>query len=212
MSLVKRAVCKALAQHFADNVTGLATKTLGSAAAWEQPKQFPSLAVLPDRFEFEAWQEEELDDSWEDKLLVSVGTFRGNVELRLSHTTDYQRAELEDAVLSQFFATEGLPGCIRVETEPLTVGGVDIGVVETSFTLADEAWRDEFAFTANRYAWLTCEVEYPVLVMRESIYAIGAPGDAHGRGLIIAFTTDLCSTTPEETVEVAERGRIVKIS
>ena len=197
MSVIKTAMLDAFVAAFQAALNPALGITVEPAAAdWEEPQVFPLLRIVPsEKFNFEPWQEEELDDTQPGLLLLEVGSFSGSVELRVCARTKKERELIEDAVQNVLFQREGAPGVLVAQTADLNVGGYATAYsAPVALVFNDEEWREEMVFAKKRYSFLTCEADFPMLVMRTGVYTI--------EQLVLAFTDDINATTPEEEVIV----------
>lgn len=201
MSLLKRSMVDAFVAAFqAALPPALQINVAASGADWEEPSQFPALRIIPsDKFKFDPMQEEEIDDTQPDKLLVEVGDFSGSVELRAVARSRKERETIEEAVMNVLLSREGAPGVVVAQTENVTVGGFATAYsAPVTMCLGDEEWRDEMVMDRKRYSFLTLDAYYPALVMRTGVHTIDQ--------LVLAFNEDLNSDTPEEEVLIDENG------
>jgi hypothetical protein len=76
-----------------------------------------------------------------------------------------------------------------------------------SFSLEEESWTEELAFSKKRDSFLNLNAWYPVLVNRSSTYTIDQ--------LVLAFTEDLTTTDPTqiavEEVQVNDDGSLTPL-
>lgn len=201
MSLVKRAMVDAFVAAFqAALPASLQIDVQGSGANWEEPSKFPALRIIPsEKFKFDPMQEQEIDDTQPDQLLVEVGDFEGMIELRAVGRNRKEREIIEDAVMNVLLGKEGTPGVLVAQTAPVTIGGfASLYQATVSMCLSDEEWRDEMVMDRKRYTFITLDAYYPALVTRANVYAINE--------LVLAFNEDLNSDTPEEEVLINEDG------
>jgi hypothetical protein len=195
---IKRATCDALAAYLAarPELAGIPVKAV--QADIEDDAECEHIVILPQRMEFRVWQELEADDTVPGKVLINLGDFEGNVEVRAAALSADKREELEEKIQAIFFERELAPGILTLQLDPINVGGVQYGLEPVvAYALDDEIWNEEKVFDAPRYSYLTVAVAFPALVTRNA-YTIDQ--------MIAALTTDLDSHTPDEQRLVNEDG------
>jgi hypothetical protein len=190
VSAIKRAALDALAGALQSQIGATPVKAV--AASYEKDMVHPSVQLMPRRFTFTAFQDEELDTSVSDRDLVCVGSFEGSVEVRISALSKHEREDLQDAVWNALNQDEYRIGVLLAQTPAVKVAGTQfLYQALVSAVLADSdgsvEWRDEMVFDASRYSYITLDVSYPALVNRQA-YDIDT--------LSVAFTEDLDSDTP----------------
>jgi hypothetical protein len=199
---IKREACRAVANAISENVPALNGKCDAGQADEEVLASYPSLRVIPRRFSFTPFEDEEIDLGSPTMQLVNLGDFEGQVELRIYELSQFKRGELEEAVLGYMMSTEGGSGSFFCRTAPLTLGLRDtLYSAPIIACLDDEDWREEMAFDKKRFSFLTLSVNYPALVVQD------APDILE---LYLAIARDLNATTPDETVLVDENGNYTK--
>ncbi len=202
MASIKMAACKALVDFLQSQLPDVPVSA--PQAPYSQDVAYPSIVVVPSQFTFVPYQEEEVDDSQPDNLLVRMGDFEGSVELRIAGTSAFAREELEERVMG-LLLNENNPGVLVVETAPVRLGGVQyLARAVAGFELTKEAWREEMVFSDERYSFLELDASYPALVSRGSI-------DNPIRlieTLVLAVNHDLASDTADEERNVAIDGSI----
>ncbi len=197
-SSVKRAVCDALKDHLSSRPEFVGVNIVAPQQDYEAEVVYPHIVVIPQRMDFNVWQEDEVDESIPGKVLLHIGDFEGSVEIRCGAVTPYAREQLEALVWAAFFEREGAPGMLVLQTDPIAVGGVQYGFQPTvAYAMEDDSWNEEMVFTAPRYTYLTLNTVFPALVGRGA-YTIDQ--------MVSAFTTDLSSDTPDEQRQVNADG------
>lgn len=184
------------------------------AAGWEEPTKFPAVRVLPGKFTFDPWQEQEVDDTQATNLFLEVGEFEGNVEIRVSATSKFQREQIEDTILNWFLARAYTPG-VQVTTLPpgQTVGGIATTYqANCAFSLEDEEWREEMVFAAKRYTFLDVEAWFPALVVRTGVPTIQSLRLAMEADVAADVTVTTPNTSAEEGLLVADDGTTTKLN
>jgi len=201
MSKLKKAMADTLATYMRNNLPpSLGIKVGVMASQWEEPTEFPSVRILPGKFTFMPWQANEVDDSLDDVNVLEIGTMEGTVQIRISAKTSQERDEVEDAVANLFLSDELRPGVLPLQTPAVTLGGIATAYqAPVSFTMEDAEFHDEMVFSKKRYTFMDLNAYYPALVARRV---------ATIEELVLAFTDDLGSTAPEESVLVHDDGTI----
>lgn len=207
MSTIKRAALDALAsalQAFTGSVPVKAVQ-----ADYEKDMVHPSIQLMPRKFTFNSFNDEELDSSVSDHLLVNVGCFEGQMEIRVGALSRSEREAIQELVWGAFCQDELRSGIIVAQTPAVLVMGTQYlaqATVVAQFPDDDgsEEWREEMVFTAERYSYLTVGVSYPALVSRVA-YDINE--------LSVAFTEDLTSDDPaiDEEREINQDGTATNI-
>mgnify|MGYP001565042282 CR=1 FL=1 len=202
MSRIRYTACKALADHVAGEIPALAGKVRILHGEPEDDAAYPGLTILPRRFSFEPWQEDEV---WtpltSTEMVTEVGTFSGTVELRLLALSGPQREVNEERLTRLFLARAGAPGVLV-----LTLAALEIDETATlysapvAFTLEDGEWHEERVWDKRRYTYMTVGLTLPALV-RTTAPLIDLP--------ILAINHDLASDVPVEQVEVTVNGGII---
>lgn len=173
------------------------------AADWEEPTKYPAVRVLPGKFTFDPWQEQEVDDTQSDKLFLQVGEFEGSVEIRVCATSKIVRERLEDVVSNFFLSRPYTPG-VQVTTLPsgMTVGGFATTYqANCAFSLDDEEWREEMAFTDKRFSFLGVDAWFPALVVRTGVHTI--------EQLVLVMEADVSTDVDAGPNPGAEEGLLV---
>jgi hypothetical protein len=160
MSL-KRAAAKALAEHFAREVSMLAGKTHSVSAEPEEATTTPALYVLPGKMTYESVQAVAVDETFS---LLTAGYWVGTWELRLCHRTPHEREALEQAVLACFYRIEGAPGTLDLLLVPVLDGTPAQTPVLCVFRIYNAEWNEEKSFDKKRFAYLDMDVELPHLM------------------------------------------------
>lgn len=204
---IKRTVGDAIAAYFAANVTGLTGRVSAVQAGPEKTQEFPSVALLPNTFDFQPFEPDEVywDAVTDDgKVLINVGEFDGIYELQLYAKSVPEREIYEQRIMDLMLSTPGAPGTLYVTLPALLVGGYQsLYAPEIKVRLDSEEWREEFSFESRRYSFLDLEISFPALVARDA-YTI--------ESLQSAITNDLESDTPDDIVEVQEDGSTLPVS
>lgn len=203
-SSIKRAALEALQAFLAPYVSPV--PVLVPQQDFEVGMSYPSVALIPKLFTYNDFQDEEKDDqTFSDSVLVDVGAFEGQVEVRVASLSAFDRERIQDLVWGAFHSDEYRKGVIVAQTAPLDIGGkAYLFPATTVMALNDEDWREEMVFASERYAYLTCDCAYPALVSRNA-YTI--------EHLRVAFTEDLTSDNPAivEGREINQDGSTVNV-
>ncbi len=204
---LKRVVSKAIANYLAANVTGLSNVSSKQEGP-EKDTIFPSAMLETGSFRFVPedpdevyWFGEDTDDDADDgKLVLSVGEFEGQAELRLYAKNVPERELYEQRIMDLFLAQQGSPGTLYITTPTLTVNGyVSLHSVEIKLRLESEEWQEEFAFENRRYSFIDVSFAYPALTTRDA-------AEIESLQLALAGLTG----DAEETIEVQEDGSVVE--
>lgn len=203
MSAIKRAMCDALVAHLAARPELAGIHVSAPQADYEDAIAYPHIVVVPQKLDFNVWQEDEVDESVAGQLLIHLGDFEGSVEIRCGALTPFEREGLEEKVWAVFMERELAPGVLVLTAPPISVSGIQYALEPViAFALADDSWNEEMVFDAPRYSYLTLDAAFPALASRGA-YTIDR--------LILAFTTDLDSNTPDESRQVAGDGSTVTL-
>lgn len=209
---MKRIVANALASHIASNVAGLAGKVSAVAAGPETDMPCLAVKIIPDNFNFEPSQEDEVYEAEIDdgKVITDVGSWTGNFTIELYTNSPAEREQYEQAIIDLFLKTEWAPGTLYISTPTLTVGGyISLHTAEIKFRLESEQWIDEMAFESRRYTFLDIYVDYPALVTRTArdidLQLFMSPSTT----VEIAAAEDI---DDDYQVQVDEEGQTVKVS
>lgn len=181
---MKRIVADALANHLASNVTGLSGKVTAVAAGPETVLPCLAVKIIPDTFNFEPAQEDEVYEADPDdgKIITDVGSWVGQFTIELYASTPAEREQYEQAIIDLFMAETWAPGTLYVNLPALTVGGyASLYQAQIKFRVEQEQWLDELAFEGKRYTFLDIFVDYPALVTRT----------AHDLDVSILFSPDV---------------------
>lgn len=201
---IKRIVCRAVASYLAANVTGLANKVSDRQPGPEKDTEFPSALVLPDSFTFQPEEPDEVywdEDNDDGKVVITVGEFTGQAELRLYAKTVPERELYEQRIMDLFLSQEGSPGTLFITTPTLTINGyVSLHSVEIKVRLESEEWQEEFSFEDRRYSFIDISFAYPAITTR----------DAHTIESLQMAMADLTGD-PTETVEIQEDGSVEEV-
>lgn len=166
---LKRVCLDAIANHIATNVTGLTGKVSAVAAGPETMAPCLSVKLIPEKFEFEPSEPDEVyfDEVTDDKALVyNIGSFTGIVTLQLYTVNPAERELYEQRIIDLFLRTKWAPGTIFVETPNLTVDGyASLYKAELKVRLDGGEWNDEFSFESKRFSFLDIYVDYPALCL-----------------------------------------------
>jgi hypothetical protein len=194
-----------LADYITAQIPSLAARAVHAEP--EDDATYPSAVVMPRRFVFQPFQEDEVwapDDSME--RVVEVGAFEGRVELRLYALSAPQREEYEDKLTALFLSRTDAPGVLVVTCPAVTIAGQVSPPTEVStydapvaFTLDDTEWEDEKVFDKRRYTYLTLGLNLPALLL-QSVYTI--------EEYVLAINHDLASDIPDEEVQITEEGDV----
>lgn len=200
MSNVKREACRAIAASISANVAALTGKCEAGQADEEVTAEYPALRVIPRRFVFEPFQDEEIgaDNDADAAYLIQRGDFEGQVEVRIYALDQYERGELEEAVMQWLLGEDDAPGARVLTTANLTLGGVaTLYAAPLTVDLDEEDWREEMAFDKKRMSFLTLQVAYPALVARSAPLI---------NTLYLAIAHDLSDAAPAEEKRIDENG------
>jgi hypothetical protein len=187
-SQLKQQAAEALADFlrpYVHAVTGTtSTPVTATQADYEDEAGHPSVVVLPRRMKFMQWQDDELDESVPDKLLVNVGEFEGTAEIRIVGLGKYERGLVEQAVLDALLSGD-VPGTTVLQAAPVKVGATQYEHEPLiAYTLDEEDWREELVFENERYSFLTLGLNYEAFASRD-VWILDQ--------IVLAFTEDLDS-------------------
>lgn len=208
MSRLRYQACQVLADHIAANIPAFAGgKARAVHAEPEDDATYPSVVVMPRRFAFQSFQEDEVHaPAASTELVTEVGAFEGSVDLRLYALSAPQREEYEDKLTALFLQREGAPGVLVLVCPAVTIAGQVSPPTELStydapvaFALDESEWHEEKVFDKRRYTYLTLDVVLPALV-RQSVYTI--------EEYVLAINHDLSSAAPDEAVQITEDGEL----
>lgn len=166
---MKRIVANALANHLASNVAGLAGKVTAVAAGPNENLACLAVKIIPDNFDFEPSQEDEVYelDPDDGKVITDVGSWTGNFVIELYTNSPAEREQYEQAIIDLFLETNWAPGTLYIDLPALTVGGyVSLYQAQIKFRLEEENWIEEMSFESKRYSFLDIYVDFPALVTR----------------------------------------------
>jgi hypothetical protein len=198
---IKRLILDAFASHVA-TADGLTDRVSPLQDGPDQQAVFPSVMLVPSSFTFEAWTATEVaynEDEDDGKLLMDVGEFTGNIELRLYAKNVPEREDYEQRILNLFLANPDAPGTITITTPPIVIGEhATLYQASIIVRLTSELWREEFAFESRRYTFVDLEFAYPALVLLDNVPTINQ--------LELHFEYDPGS----ETVIVQDDGTIIR--
>lgn len=200
---IKRAAAEALATYLKDKIPQFKGNISSQWADEEEIAVFPSLRILPQKMSFSPFQDDELDDTADNRLVLSVGDFEGDFELRLFARSQPEREDLEQRVLDAFMLREGAPGVLTTVTEPVTLNVLGEGEEYTlyqapvTFTLDNDEWEEEKVFSKKRFTYMSVYGLFPALVSR----AVKDIDYLH-----LGIAEDLNATAPTEDVTVNEDG------
>lgn len=171
MSLVKRAACDALAQFIQTQIPELAGSVFALWSDEEAEAVYPSVALVPGKLVLNPWQEDEVDDTDPEVLVLEVGDFEGDVELRVYAKSAPERERIGQLVQDLWFQREGAPGVLVTQTAPvpLNVSGTQTATIApalAAFTIDDETWQEERVFSKKRFDFMTVGLQLPCLVAR----------------------------------------------
>lgn len=200
---IKRQVADLLADYIGTQIAALAGKVHSTAPGPEETAGFPCATVLPGPVSFEPHDPIErgtsVDEIQDERVILDVGDFTGEYEIRVYAKSVAQREALEQAVTDLFLAR--LTGGLLV----LTLSGVTLRgeVQETTFPvgfmLDRGEWQEEYAWENRRFAFIDVRVEFPALVLQDA-YTID--------DLQQAISTDDPAYLDIETVSVDEDGNL----
>ncbi len=212
MANLKRIV----AQTFADWLAGQVPELVGNIHTVQsgpnETSTYPCAALISNTLAFEpfqAWevwaQDPDAVPFVEDgKVLINVGDFTGDYELRLYAQSVTERENLEEKVLHAMLAEAWRPGVVSLATPAVTVNSfTTLYEAPCAFMVEREVWQEEFAFENRRFAFLDLTVQFPALILRSDTYTVTQ--------MILALTEDLGSDTPTDSVEVSEDGEISEV-
>lgn len=206
---LKREAARVFGQHLEFEIPALSGKIRNTAPDFEDQASFPGLVIVPQRFVFEPWLEEEVEDDpvvvGASNLLVRVGEYTGQLELKLgagSICGTNGRDEIEQAIINAFFKKENEPGVLTLEIENINVMGVQTTFSALcTFRLDAADWKEEMVFSKKRFSLLEVDAWVDVYAIRYPRYTI--------EQLVTAFTEDLSSESPTmEEVVVNEDGSV----
>ena len=206
MSRLKYQACSVLAAYIAAHIPAFAGgKARAAHAEPEDDAQYPSVVVLPRRFSFQPFQEDEVHaPELGTERVVEVGAFEGAVDLRLYALSGPQRDEYEDKLTALFLERDDSPGVLVVTCPAVTIAGSVSPPTEVStydapvaFTLDDTEWNEEKVFDKRHYTYLTLGLNLPALLLQH-VYTI--------EEYVLAINHDLASDVPDEQVQITEDG------
>lgn len=208
MSRLKYQACSVLAAYIAAHIPAFAGgKARAAHAEPEDDATYPSVVVMPRKFVFQPFQEDEVwspADSTE--RVVEVGALEGRVELRLYALSGPQRDEYEDKLTALFLERDNTPGVLVVTCPAVTIAGSISPPTEVStydapvaFTLDDVEWEEEKVWDKRRYSYLTLGLNLPALLLQR-VYTI--------EEYVLAINNDLTSDVPDEEVQITEDGEV----
>lgn len=190
--LIKISALERLGEILERTVPELRGRVCAGPATRDHRQTFPNAAIVTETFRFmpEAPDEHDYlrldDDGQPGKLrlpvpgspVFSVGNWVGNVRIELGAETPQARYRLEH-LIEQLFLGAGTgvnaaigdpgrferPGTLLVDLDdvPNLWGG------RCSFTMDDDSWQNEKAFTNEWFSWLRLDVELPVFVARQNV-------------------------------------------
>lgn len=203
MSNIKRATCDALAAYLTARPEFAGINVLAVQADYDDDAECEQVVIMPQRIDFRPWQDDEVDTSVAGKLLVHLGDFEGNVEIRAVALNPATREDLEEKIQAVFFERELAAGVLVLQLAPIVVGGQQYALEPTvGYVLEDEIWNEEKVFDAPRYSYLTVNIAFPALASR-GVYTI--------EQMISALTTDLNSDIPDEQRQVNDDGSTITL-
>lgn len=172
---VKRLILDALSDSLA-TIDGLTDRVSPLQEGPERQAQFPSVMLLPSTFTLETWAATEVyydEDVDDGRVLMDVGEFTGQVELRLYAKNVPEREDYEQRILNYFLADPDAPGSVRIVTPPMVIGDyATLYQASIVVRLTSELWREEFAFESRRYTFMDLEFAYPALIALENVPTI----------------------------------------
>ncbi len=210
-SMIKRAVADALASYISAQVPAFAGAVFPIFADEEELAHFPSVALVPQRLVFNPWQQDELNDTTDDTLVQSFGDFEGELEMRVYAKSAEEREQLGQAIFDLFFIDELRPGILTLSTGSLALPVLGASPPRTfsfsalaSFTIEEDAWREEMVFSKKRFDFITLGVVVPQVVARQV-------EEIDTLTVAIAIERDLTEANPEYVeIAVDENGNITK--
>lgn len=211
-SNLKRIAAQTLATWLATEIPSLVGKIHTVAPEPTDRAQFPCVAILAQKMNFEPaqadetyWSEDpgEGTDIDDGKLVMNVGDFTGVCEIRVYAKSVAERESLEEKILHAFMSVEMRPGVVALTTPAVTVNEyVTLYEAPVAFMLDTADWQEEYAFENRRFSFLDLDMIFPALVLRDA-YRI--------EHLQTAINEDLESDTADETVEIDEDGYTSKV-
>lgn len=172
MSLIKKAAAEALASFIEAQIPELGGHVFSSWADEENDASWPAVVVLPGRLQFMPWQEDEIDDSDPNILILSVGDFEGTAELRVYAKSQAEREHVGQLVTDLFMSREGAPGVLVAPTKPIAlnvIGGTRSPALASTFaafTFDADEWNEERVFSKKRFQFCDVGMVFPCLVAR----------------------------------------------
>ncbi len=201
---LKRITANILAEHLADNITGLAGLVSAVAAGPNEDLTCLAVKIIPSTFIFEPSNADEVyyvasTEPDDGSVILDVGSWVGIFTIELYTTSPAEREQYEQAIIDLFLATEWAPGTLFLDTPALTVMGyVSLYEAEIKFRLQEESWVDEMSFESKRYTFLEVFVDFPALVSAEA---------ARIEDLQLALSLD----TEEEIVDMTDIEDVYQI-
>lgn len=168
---IKRDICNAIASYLSTNVAGLSGRVSSRFPGPETETQFPSAMIETSRFMFWPDNPDEvyaaaIDDG---KVVMSVGEFAGDAELRVYAKTVTERETIEQRIMDLFLGTQDGAGTLYIPTGNLTVAGYPtLHSVEVKCRIDSADWQEEFAFENRRYSFIDLTFGFPALVARNA--------------------------------------------
>lgn len=196
---VKYLACKALGDRLQELEATLVDRVSVLQQLPDQLAEYPKVAILPERFKYQAWYEGAIEDDAGEVVtvdgdpLMRVASFDGTIRLWVGSNYAAQREQVEDAILRSFHLISGAPGRIDVTIDDIEIGGVATGYdAPISFTLGpDTEWREELVFSERRWSYLMVGLSFPLYVTRSDAALV--------QSLWVAITGDTETTIPDGT-------------
>lgn len=202
MGTIRYEALAALSSQLQTTIPALANRVFAVSREPEENATFPSIGLVPGALTFRRQVSDEVafdaDAGAANSVLEQVGTFDGEVELRVYGKTAPERELYEDQV-AHLFLTQTTPGLLVLATAVLTVNAlVTTYTAPVSYELLSTEWQDEAVFAKQRYSYIPLTLSMPALVQRGSVYDITT--------LVLQMTRDL--TTAVATVVIDDQVQV----
>lgn len=211
MSRIKFLAADALRASLATEptLTGVATHTIQQPP--DRLAEYPAICVMPERFPFQPCTEESVRDEDgepvmvdDDQAVVEVGQFSGSMRIWVGAIYPPQREVIEDAIMAAFNRDGLAPGRLLATLTDIPITGVATDAAwPVGYILEDTDWREEMAFSEQRFSMIQVAVDLPVLALRQNAWLV--------QQSVIAMTSDL-STEIEEPDDLDTIPDLVQIA
>lgn len=220
-SLIKIRLLQRLADLIQCEIKELKGHVCAGPASRDHKLTFPSLALIPQAFTFEPWQQDEFDyvrDRFYDvppkTTAFVVGKWDGVIEFKLGEKTPFKRYELE-AKLEELFlgTTTGTDPLYRDPYFDQRPGILLIDVPECygarcALMLEGDQWENELAFANEWYSTLRVSVEMPAIITKRPVHSIDTLQFALTEDLETVISSPTALPSDTETVTIDADGNI----